>query len=894
MPLSTTRRRGLATLLVAGLAAACMTPAASAVAPTTAPARAAASASAHPAAVLAPNAALAPAGCVRTSSPVVCDLYARAGAVALPGVGGTTTFWSYTSDATSPVQPVGPTLVVTQGDVVSLVLHNQLGEATSLSLPQVETFPDDTTGAAPAATKPYLFTASRPGTFVYEAGATVGGSRQVALGMVGVLVVLPTTAGTAYGTPSTAYDDEGVVLLTDVDPGLNASPATFDMRNFSSRVRLMNGRAFPDTQHIATVPGHTLLLRVVNGSIVQHSFGLLGLGLGVVATSSRLLAQGYQVAGETVPAGDTLDSVVAIPATGGPLYPLYDTSTRLDNNGALTSGQVGFGGALTFIEAGTGTPAPAGPTVSGLTLTPTASGGTGSMTFSATVTSVDGAPITAVEYTLDNAGFAPGSGTQLTGGASPLTLTGISVPLASLATGTHSLLVRGRVGTATWGALAAVTFVVDRTGPSVTALTTTPTATNGTAAVTLSGTASDIAYGASRVTSVSYAVDGVSAGTATLTPATGVTVGLSGSIPVSAILALADGRHVVTATATDEWGNTGPAGPAGVPAGTPFVLDRAGPASSNVVVTPSPNDGTQGVSYDPTSVEVRSTVTDPPAPDGTRSGVVGGEAFIDTVGATGTGFPLAYYTAGGVSQLLGTFPVSELTKYGAGTHQVLVRGRDAAGNWGVTAAGSLVIDRAGRIFADAFTGPSLVPPWSAVVRSSGTAVLANVGGNQALAATLSSPTGTAYVVDTTPAAEAAYKIAFQLTPNTLVTGGRVLTIFQARTATGQAFRIEYRTTSGGATRSVRIVVTRANGTTTGSYITLPGAGPVTLHVSWLSGTSVTTLFTVGSTIQSLSGLNTSAQKVETAWLGLSGASGNGTVSGTAYFDNFVSNRLLAP
>ena len=58
---------------------------------------------------------------------------------------------------------------------------------------------DDSTGVGPGRNRDLLFTASRPGTFLYEAGHTPNGARQVAMGLAGALVVLPAD-GTAYGS----------------------------------------------------------------------------------------------------------------------------------------------------------------------------------------------------------------------------------------------------------------------------------------------------------------------------------------------------------------------------------------------------------------------------------------------------------------------------------------------------------------------------------------------------------------------------------------------------------------------------------------------------------------------------------------------------------------------
>ena len=87
------------------------------------------------------------------------------------------------------------------------------------------------------ATATYTFTASRPGTFLYEAGPTPSGKQQVAIGLAGAIVVLPSTPGQAYGSAATAYDDEAVIVLSEVDPALNgaADPAAFNLRNLTPR-----------------------------------------------------------------------------------------------------------------------------------------------------------------------------------------------------------------------------------------------------------------------------------------------------------------------------------------------------------------------------------------------------------------------------------------------------------------------------------------------------------------------------------------------------------------------------------------------------------------------------------------------------------------------------------
>jgi FtsP/CotA-like multicopper oxidase with cupredoxin domain len=140
---------------------------------------------------------LAPSGCSGTGT-VTCDIYSRAGTTAMPGALTTIPIWGFASDAGSPATAPGPVLVVRQGDQVTINLHNGLTQPMSLALPGQRGVNggagDDLTGVGPNGVQSYAFTASRPGTFVYEAGHTADGARQVAMGLAGALVVLPSVA----------------------------------------------------------------------------------------------------------------------------------------------------------------------------------------------------------------------------------------------------------------------------------------------------------------------------------------------------------------------------------------------------------------------------------------------------------------------------------------------------------------------------------------------------------------------------------------------------------------------------------------------------------------------------------------------------------------------------
>ena len=209
-----------------------------------------------------------------------CELWATTGTLALPG-GVTVPIWGYATSAGGSAQLPGPVILADEGDSLSITLHNALAIDTSLSFPALPLVPD-LAGVAPGDTKVYSFTADDPGTFLYEASlVTAEGPRQVAMGLVGALIVRPAGQPTWAYDANTQFDDETLLIYTEMDPALNANPLTFNMQNYAPKYFMINGKAYPDTVPIATAPGaRSVLLRHLNAGLDQHSIGLLGLDKG--------------------------------------------------------------------------------------------------------------------------------------------------------------------------------------------------------------------------------------------------------------------------------------------------------------------------------------------------------------------------------------------------------------------------------------------------------------------------------------------------------------------------------------------------------------------------------------------------------------------------------------
>lgn len=615
-----------------------------------------------------------------------CTLFALPGALTLPGLATPVTIWGYAEAAAGPATSPGPVLVVNQGETVTISLTNALPVATSLRV-SGQPLPADLAGVAPGATGAYTFVAGAPGTYLYEAGVLPGTQYQVAMGLYGALVVRPSgfdpLLPQAFGDAATAYDDEALVLLGELDPALNgsASPAAFDLRGFAPRYWLINGHPYPDTVPIPTGPGRRVLLRYANAGVEAHAMGLLGLRQALLAVDGGRTPRPIQLVSQTVAAGQTADAVATVPAAAQPgaRFPLYEGRLALHN-----AGQPGFGGMLTFLQVtGTGTPGGVGPASSAVAVAPSPTTGTSGVTVTALVTSV-GSTVAAAELFVDQPGTA-GTGLAMAAsdgafGGTSEAVTGAIAPatLAALATGSHAIYVRGQDATGTWGPVSSANLLLDAAGPAITALSATPNPTAGSTDLSVAATGDDRTTGGAAVVAAELFLD--PAGTpapGTGTPLLAGTVAgvtaFTGSVPAAQLTALAEGDHSVAVRAQDGLGNWGAL------RGLTVRIDRTGPAVSSPLATPSATNGVQGVSSGNASVRLSATLTD------AASRIAGGEAFIDALGAAGTGFPVIPVdglldTAS--EQVFADVPLATLLQLTQGPHAFLVRGRDAAGNWG--------------------------------------------------------------------------------------------------------------------------------------------------------------------------------------------------------------------
>ncbi len=248
----------------------------------------------------------------------------------------------------------GPLLDVNVGDTVTINVINALPPATaplhqiSLEIPGTSFTATSTQSAAVGGTATVVFTASAPGTYLYQSGGDSG--RQEAMGLYGALIVRSATPNQAYNSVSTAYDGEATLVLSQVDPLFNANPDTYNMYDYLATFWLVNGTSYPGTTAIpAPGGGRRLLIRYLNAGYDNTSMLLLGMRERVLARDARLLLNPFDAISETVPSGGTEDAIAVVPVGGAPSasgFPLYNRQLHL----TAGSPAVYPGGMLTFIQ----------------------------------------------------------------------------------------------------------------------------------------------------------------------------------------------------------------------------------------------------------------------------------------------------------------------------------------------------------------------------------------------------------------------------------------------------------------------------------------------------------------------------------------------------------------
>lgn len=283
--------------------------------------------------------------------------------------------WGYGQDSGQRLmQHVGPTLLVNQGETVTVTLTNNLPVCTSIQfVGQVITEPSPAVAQCPdnviaAQARPsggqvtYTFVATNPGTYTYQSGTRA--SLQSEMGMFGAMIVYPTgfpkdgATKRAYAHAGSAFDREYLLVASDLDSNVHSSvydqvsaclaagstqcdsAIQVDLSKRFPDYWMLNGRTSPDVfaknfqvgagnsimphQPYNALPrmhpGEKLLLRMVGAGTDMHPMHHHGNNSWGIARDGRMLSStpDDQSAGGAGP--DLALSDYTIPTTPGQTY----------------------------------------------------------------------------------------------------------------------------------------------------------------------------------------------------------------------------------------------------------------------------------------------------------------------------------------------------------------------------------------------------------------------------------------------------------------------------------------------------------------------------------------------------------------------------------------------
>ena len=246
------------------------------------------------------------------------------------------------------MQMPGPTMIVTENEVVTVVLTNALPKAagrTSIVFPGFSVaatlgvdglLTKEAANGSSGNTVTYQFTALKPGTYAYYSGSQT--DVQIEMGLFGAIVVLPSSASassatcsnnqgtyslakSAYALKDSCYDREYLFqfselssqiheqVKTQVDACSNSSALvcpkiSVATEPYSPNYYLVNGRSMPDDMEVNYSltfphqpyngnphmhPGELVLMRVIGQGRWQHPFHFHGNHARVIARDANLL-----------------------------------------------------------------------------------------------------------------------------------------------------------------------------------------------------------------------------------------------------------------------------------------------------------------------------------------------------------------------------------------------------------------------------------------------------------------------------------------------------------------------------------------------------------------------------------------------------------------------------
>lgn len=225
----------------------------------------------------------------------------------------------------------GPTIRVTEGDTVEVVVKNDLEEGTSIHWHGLHV-PNDQDGVSgitqdaiqPGATYTYRFVAPHAGTFMYHAHGP-NSREQMDRGLYAPFIIDP-AGGDALKVDKEVTLTIGNWMVGDSSGGMPGMDMGADNPSMSMEYDYftINGKSFPATEPIEVQKGQLVRIRFLNPSQTVHPMHLHGMDMAVIAKDGEPLTMPQRLNVLNIAPGETYDVVFRADNPGSWLLHCHD------------------------------------------------------------------------------------------------------------------------------------------------------------------------------------------------------------------------------------------------------------------------------------------------------------------------------------------------------------------------------------------------------------------------------------------------------------------------------------------------------------------------------------------------------------------------------------------
>jgi manganese oxidase len=197
----------------------------------------------------------------------------------------------------------GPTIRITQGDRIRVVVHNEMDQSTSVHWHGLDivnnqdgvTFVNQDP-IRPGETFTYEFTVENFGSHMYHSHHN--SMEQVVGGLLGAFIVDP-KVDAEHPNPEPEYDKDYIYILNDSLLGFT-----------------VNGKGFPYTQPLTGKVGERIRIRFMNEGLMIHPMHMHGMPMEVFAKDGYILPAPYKCDTLNIAPGERYDVIVKVRAEG--------------------------------------------------------------------------------------------------------------------------------------------------------------------------------------------------------------------------------------------------------------------------------------------------------------------------------------------------------------------------------------------------------------------------------------------------------------------------------------------------------------------------------------------------------------------------------------------------